>query len=72
MQPDLVLQLKYYMIGSSLLTVARLACIFRASLALNENCYQKPWVKWIFHHQVVIHHTEDSPDTVVEGGYLPE
>ena len=30
------------MIGPSLLTVAQLACNFWASLALDENCYQKP------------------------------
>ena len=41
-QHYLVLQLKQYMIGPSLLTVAQLACNFGASLALNGSSYQNP------------------------------
>ena len=40
-QYDLVLQLKYYMIGSSLLTGTQLACSFWANLAPNQNSYHK-------------------------------
>ena len=40
MQYDLDLQLKYYMIGPSFLTVAQMAYNFWASLALNKNSYQ--------------------------------